>query len=41
MFDLYSRGKDGQTSPALTAASSKDDVVVANDGGFIGLGKNY
>ena len=41
MFDLYSTGKDGKTQVALTAPVSHDDVVVANDGGFIGLAKNY
>jgi general secretion pathway protein G len=40
-FDLYSRGKDGATSPPFTAAMSKDDVVRANDGGFIGLAENF
>ncbi|MGE3525778.1 MAG: prepilin-type N-terminal cleavage/methylation domain-containing protein [Gemmatimonadales bacterium] len=40
-FDLYSVGKDGATAAPLTAASSRDDVVRANDGGFIGLGKDF
>lgn len=40
-FDLYSKGKDGQSVAPLTAASSRDDVIVANDGGFTGLAKNY
>ena len=40
-FDLYSKGKDGQTTLALTAKASRDDVVVANDGGFIGLASKY
>jgi general secretion pathway protein G len=40
-FDLYSIGKDGQTSSAFTAATSEDDVVRANNGAFIGLVKNY
>jgi general secretion pathway protein G len=40
-FDLYSIGKDGQTSPAFTAANSQDDVVRANNGTFLGLVKNY
>lgn len=35
-FDLYSMGKDGQSVPPLTAAASRDDVIWANDGGFIG-----
>lgn len=40
-FDLYSVGKDGATNAPLTAKASQDDVVVANDGGFIGLAKRY
>jgi general secretion pathway protein G len=40
-FDLYSSGKDGQSVAPLTAARSRDDVIVANDGGFTGLAKNY
>jgi general secretion pathway protein G len=40
-FDLYSLGKDGVTSPPFTAKQSVDDVVRANDGGFIGLAKNF
>lgn len=40
-YDLYSVGKDGNTSAPLTANASHDDVVRANDGGFIGLGRLY
>jgi general secretion pathway protein G len=40
-FDLYSLGRDGGSMPPLTAKPSRDDVVVANDGGFIGLARNY
>ena len=40
-FDLYSMGKDGQSAPPLTAAKSRDDIVLANDGGFIGLASDY
>jgi general secretion pathway protein G len=40
-FDLYSKGKDGQTTLALTAANSKDDVVVANDAKYVGLASGY
>ncbi len=35
-FDLYSMGKDGMTAPALTAAKSRDDIIRANDGAYIG-----
>ena len=34
-------GKDGQSAPPLTAAKSRDDVIIANDGGFIGLASDY
>ncbi len=40
-YDLYSMGQDGKSASALTAAVSKDDIVRANDGGFIGLGAKY
>ena len=40
-YDLYSMGKDGKTATPLNAKISYDDVVRANDGGFIGLGKDY
>lgn len=40
-FDLYSVGQDGQTASALTTSQSQDDVVRANDGGYIGLGSEY
>jgi general secretion pathway protein G len=40
-FDLYSLGKDGVTAIAFTAKPAHDDVVRANDGGFIGLAKSF
>ena len=40
-FDLYSVGKDGGSQRALTAAASRDDIIVANDGGFIGLARKF
>jgi general secretion pathway protein G len=40
-FDLYSLGKDGLSLPPLTAAASRDDIVRANDGNFIGLASRY
>ena len=40
-FDLYSLGRDGNSAPPLTAKASRDDVIVANDGGYIGLARNY
>ena len=40
-FDLYSRGPDGASQPPLTAGPSRDDVVRANNGSFIGVASNY
>jgi general secretion pathway protein G len=40
-YDLYSMGPDAMSSNSLNAGSSFDDVVRANDGGFIGLGGKY
>jgi general secretion pathway protein G len=40
-YDLYSMGKDGKSSAPLTAGVSKDDVVRANDGAFIGLAATF
>ena len=35
-FDLWSNGKDGNSSPPLTAKGSRDDIVRANNGRFVG-----
>jgi general secretion pathway protein G len=40
-YDLWSSGEDGSTAQALTAAAAKDDIVRANDGGYVGLGSKY
>jgi general secretion pathway protein G len=40
-FDLYSLGKDGRSSPPLTAQASRDDVIWARDGDFVGLASDY
>jgi general secretion pathway protein G len=40
-FDLYSMGADGETRKPLTAQKSRDDIVRANNGAFIGLAKDY
>lgn len=40
-FDLYSSGQDKKSSGPLTASASRDDIVRANDGAFIGLGEDY
>jgi general secretion pathway protein G len=40
-YDLYSVGADGQSRAPLTVPVSKDDVILANDGNYIGLASNY
>jgi general secretion pathway protein G len=40
-FDLYSVGKDGRSVPPLTGRPSRDDVIWARDGGFVGLAADY
>jgi general secretion pathway protein G len=40
-YDLYSVGPDGESVPPFTAKKSRDDVVLANDGGFIGRAEDY
>lgn len=40
-FDLYSMGPDGRSVGPLTARASRDDIVRANDGRFIGLASDY
>ena len=40
-FDLYSVGKDGETQAPLTAESSHDDIIRANNGRFIDIASKY
>jgi general secretion pathway protein G len=40
-FDLYSMGPDGKSASPLTASSSRDDIIWANDGGFVGVAIEY
>ena len=40
-YDLYSAGADGKTKTPLTARDSRDDIIRANDGHFIGLASDY
>jgi general secretion pathway protein G len=40
-YDLYSMGPDGASVAPLTAAASRDDIVRANDGGFVGVASEY
>jgi general secretion pathway protein G len=38
VFDLYSLGKDGLSSPSVTDMKSRDDIIYAKYGQFVGLG---
>ncbi|MDE2220744.1 MAG: prepilin-type cleavage/methylation domain-containing protein [Gammaproteobacteria bacterium] len=40
-YDLYSFGPDGASSLPLTAKVSRDDIIRANDGSFIGTAVDY
>ncbi|HJS22553.1 MAG TPA: prepilin-type N-terminal cleavage/methylation domain-containing protein [Steroidobacteraceae bacterium] len=40
-YDLYSMGPDGTSLPPLTATVSRDDIVRANDGRFVGKAEDY
>jgi general secretion pathway protein G len=40
-FDLYSMGRDGASQSAFTSKASQDDIVRANNGGYVGLVSNY
>lgn len=40
-FDLYSMGQDRSTMPPFTAKASRDDIVRAGDGAFVGLAADY
>lgn len=40
-YDLYSMGVDGNTAKPLTAAASRDDIVRAGGGSYVGLASEY
>jgi general secretion pathway protein G len=40
-YDLYSMGPDGNSFPPLTAKASRDDIIRANNGGYIGPAADY
>jgi general secretion pathway protein G len=40
-YDLYSMGPDGASQAPFTAHASRDDIVRANDGGYVGLAADY
>ncbi len=40
-YDLYSMGRDGKSRAPLQAAVSRDDIIRANNGGYLGLASDY
>ena len=40
-YDLYSMGKDGISRPPLTARPSRDDIVRAGNGSYMGLAEDF
>jgi general secretion pathway protein G len=40
-YDLYSKGRDGKSQKPLTAAASRDDVVRAGNGTFVGVATDH
>lgn len=40
-YDLYSMGKDGKSVSPLTGGPSRDDIVRANNGRFVGKAADY
>ncbi len=40
-YDLWSAGPDGQSISPLTAMQSRDDIIRANDGAYIGPASQY
>jgi general secretion pathway protein G len=40
-FDLYSMGKDGKSQSPLTAKASRDDIVRASNGKYMGIASEY
>jgi general secretion pathway protein G len=40
-YDLYSSGPDGASQAPLTAKASKDDIIRANDGAYVGEASKY
>ena len=40
-YDLYSMGKDGRSKAPLTAKDSRDDIIRAGNGAFIGVAADF
>ena len=41
LYDLYSKGKDGVSKTQISQKDSVDDIILARDGGFIGLASDF
>jgi len=40
-YDLYSKGKDGESQAPFNSSKGRDDIVRANDGGYVGLASEF
>ncbi|QSB00625.1 prepilin-type N-terminal cleavage/methylation domain-containing protein [Methylomonas sp. EFPC1] len=40
-YDLYSLGKNGVTKKQISQKDSLDDIILARDGGFVGLAADF
>jgi general secretion pathway protein G len=40
-YDLYSLGADGLSEPPLSAPVSRDDIIRANDGEYVGIATGF
>ncbi len=40
-YDLYSMGEDGRSVSPLTSQLSRDDIVRAGNGGYVGLAEDH
>ena len=40
-YDLYSAGEDGASRPPLDARESRDDIIRANNGRYVGPASDY
>ena len=40
-YDLYSKGKDGKSQAPFSSSQGRDDIVRANDGGYVGLASEF
>lgn len=40
-YDIYSLGKDGISAQSLADAASEDDIILASDGGYLGIASGF